>query len=133
MVGCGRPARRALVAVAVMFGAAGASALGWRVGRNLASPRLWAFGAALGPVVATICVLMYAYLFRSVVVRRGGASVGASSRLWAFGAASGRSTPRLDDRRRFWAFGVAAGLWASARWPLGGGRRRGGSSAVGEG
>ncbi|KAG8076251.1 hypothetical protein GUJ93_ZPchr0006g45020 [Zizania palustris] len=75
---------------------------------------------------------MYAYLFRSVVVRRGGASVGAS-RLWAFGAASGHSMPRLDDRRRGWVFGGAAGLWASTRWPLGGERRRSGSSAVGEG
>ncbi|KAG8064493.1 hypothetical protein GUJ93_ZPchr0004g38790 [Zizania palustris] len=126
-VGCGRPARRALVAVAVTFGAAGASALGVRRDERNS-------GIEKSSVVATICVLMYAYLFRSVVVRRGGASVRASSRLWAFGAASGRSTPRLDDRRRFWAFGAAAG-W-SARRPatrLDCGRRRVGSSVVGEG
>ncbi|KAG8094369.1 hypothetical protein GUJ93_ZPchr0012g19594 [Zizania palustris] len=67
------------------------------------------------------------------------------------GAAAGRSAPRRDDgpasgvrrpasgvRRpasglRRPASGDTARLWASARWPFGWGRRRGGRSAVGVG
>ncbi|KAG8051864.1 hypothetical protein GUJ93_ZPchr0001g29867 [Zizania palustris] len=87
----------------------------------VASPRLWAFGAALGPVVATICVLMYAYLFRSVVVWR---------RFWAVDAADGRSAPLLGVLRRGGMIGSASGVRRPAT-RLDCGRRRGGRSAGG--